>query len=136
MGSKQPRSIISASARAVLRGSNRPCWRPSCRIRKAGIRRIHAGCYDGVSGAFCNVNAARISLRSCCGTQNDPRKRLRLTRLSGYAYGNVLRLPVAFRERQWVLCRLLDGLEEAVVGAYAGRFFRHEIARSMEAYLL
>jgi len=28
------------------------------------------------------------------------------------------------------------GLEEAVVGAYAGCFIRHEIARSMEAYLL
>lgn len=54
----------------------------------------------------------------------------------GYAYGNVLRLPVAFRERQWVLCRLLDGLEEAVVGAYAGRFIRYEIARSMEVDLL
>ena len=47
----------SASARVVLRGSNRPCWRRSCRIRKAGIRRSRAGCYDGVSGAFCDVNS-------------------------------------------------------------------------------
>jgi hypothetical protein len=31
------------------------------------------------------------------------------------------------------LHRLLDGLEEAVVGAYAGRFIRHEIARSLMA---
>ena len=49
---------------------------------------------------------------------------------------DVLRLPVAFHEGQWVLHRLLHGLEEAVVGAYAGRFIRHEIASSMEACLL
>ena len=30
---------------------------------------------------------------------------------------NVLRLRVAFNERQWVLHRFLDGLEEAIVGA-------------------
>jgi hypothetical protein len=63
-GKPQPRSIISASARAVLRGTNRQCWRPSCRIRKAGTRRSRAGGCDGVSAVFCNVNAARISLRS------------------------------------------------------------------------
>ena len=49
---------------------------------------------------------------------------------------DVLRLPVAFRERQRVLHRLLDGLEEALGGAYAGRFIGHEITRSMEACLL
>jgi hypothetical protein len=54
----------------------------------------------------------------------------------GRKRADVLRLPVAFRERQWVLHRVLDGLEEAVVRAYAGRFIRHEIPRSMEADLL
>ena len=54
----------------------------------------------------------------------------------GRKRANVLCLPIAFRERQWVLHRFFDGLEEAVVGAYAGRFTRHEIARSMEAHLL
>ena len=44
--------------------------------------------------------------------------------------------PVAFDEGQWVLHRFLDGLEEAVVGAQAGRFIRHEITRSVEADLL
>src|SRR5436190_13045657 len=48
-GSKQPRSVISASARAVLRGSSRPCWRRSSGIPKAGIRRSPEGSYDGVS---------------------------------------------------------------------------------------
>src|SRR5437868_8216610 len=53
----------------------------------------------------------------------------------GYAYGNVLRLPVAFHEGQWVLHWLLDGLEGAAVGAYAGRFIRHVSPRSVEAHL-
>src|SRR5207245_8279646 len=35
-GSKQPRSIISASARAVLRGSSRPCWQRSYRSERLG----------------------------------------------------------------------------------------------------
>jgi monofunctional biosynthetic peptidoglycan transglycosylase len=64
-GSKQPHSIISASTRVVLRGSSLQCWRRSCRIRKAGTRRIRAGPCDGVSGAFCNVNETRISPKSC-----------------------------------------------------------------------
>ena len=68
---------------------------------------------------------------------DGPRKRLRLTRLSPVEHGaDVLRLPIAFRERQWVLYRFFDGLEEAVVGAYTGRFVRDEIARALEAYLL
>jgi hypothetical protein len=69
---------------------------------------------------------------------------LRRFRVKGFASrgsrdrkrADVLCLRAAFHEKQWVLHRLLDGLEEAVVGAYAGRFIRHEIARSMEAYLL
>src|SRR6478752_6017759 len=48
-GSKQPRSITSASTRVVSRGNSRRCWRPSCRIRKAGIQRNRAARYDGVS---------------------------------------------------------------------------------------
>jgi hypothetical protein len=75
-----PRSIISGSALAVSRESSRPCWRQFFRIRKAGIRRSRARCYAGVSGAFCDANKTRTSPRSCFETQNDPRKRLRLTR--------------------------------------------------------
>src|ERR671919_367567 len=54
----------------------------------------------------------------------------------GRRRANVLRVPVAFHEGQWVLHRLLDGLEETVVGAYAGRFIRDEIPRSMETCVL
>jgi 5'-3' exonuclease, N-terminal resolvase-like domain len=49
---------------------------------------------------------------------------------------DVLRLRAAVGERLRVLHRLFDELEETFGGAYAGRFVRHEIARSMEAYLL
>src|SRR5204863_6879347 len=59
-----------------------------------------------------------------------------LRRCWGRKRGDVFCVPIALHEGQWVLHRLLDGLEEAVVGAYAGRVIRHEIARSMEAYLL
>ena len=54
----------------------------------------------------------------------------------GRTRADVLRLPIAFRERQWVLHRFFDGLEEAVVGAYTGRLVRHEVARSVEVNLL
>jgi hypothetical protein len=39
---------------------------------------------------------------------------------------DVLRLPVAFRKRQWVLHRFFDGLEEAIVGACTARLVRHK----------
>jgi len=48
----------------------------------------------------------------------------------------VLCVRVEVGERLRFLHWLLDGLEEAVVGAHAGRFIRHEITWSMEAYLL
>jgi hypothetical protein len=38
-----------------------------CRIRKAGTRRNLAGRYDGVSGAFCNVNGTQTSLSDYFG---------------------------------------------------------------------
>jgi nitrate reductase NapE component len=48
----------------------------------------------------------------------------------------VLRVRAAVRERRWFLHRFFHGLEEAAGRAYAGRFIRHEIKRSVEAYLL
>ena len=44
----------------------------------------------------------------------------------GKKRADVLRLPIAFHEAQWVLHRVLDGLEEAIVGTCARRFIRHE----------
>ena len=62
-GSKQPRSIISASAaRGLTREQSAIAGGGSCRTRKAsGSDQSGHGRRDGVSGAFCNVNAARIS---------------------------------------------------------------------------
>ena len=56
--------------------------------------------------------------------------------LSVLFWERVLCVRLAVEERFWVLHRFLDGLEEAVVGAQAGRFIRHEIARAMEVDLL
>ena len=65
------RHYFGVNARG-LRGNSRPCWRPSCRIRKAGIRRNRAGHCDGVSGVFCNVNSTQIFPSSCSGEAQRP----------------------------------------------------------------
>ena len=92
-------------------------------------------------------------------TLDCPRKTLRVTRLCSRSLGpsqprepkafyvaphaaliiflqGVLRVRVEVGERLGVLHWLLDGLEEAVVGTFAGRLARHEIPRSVETYLL
>jgi hypothetical protein len=65
-------------------------------------------------------------------------------RVKSFASRGVINLPservlcvrVTVGERLGLLHWFLDGLEEAVVGAYTGRFIRHEIARSVEVDLL
>jgi len=56
--------------------------------------------------------------------------------LNGLLSERVLCVRVAIGERLRLLHRFLDGFEEAAGGAYPGRCIRHEITRSMEAYLL
>jgi hypothetical protein len=51
-------------------------------------------------------------------------------------FQGVLCVRVAVGERFGFLHWILDGLEEALVGACAGRFIRHQIPRSVEADLL
>jgi len=52
------------------------------------------------------------SMCTCCRVKGFASRGCR-----GRTRVDVLRLPIAFREGQWVLYRLLDGFEEAVVGA-------------------
>src|SRR6266550_2264768 len=69
----------------------------------------------------------RCSMCTCCRVKGFAPRGCR-----GRKRADVLRLCAAFHEGQWVLHWLLHGLEEAVVGAYARRFIRHEIPRSVE----
>ncbi len=69
------RSCLAALFRRQLArfdaGGSRPCWRQSCRIRRAGIRRSRAGYCVGASNVFCAVNRARTSPSSCFGEARD-----------------------------------------------------------------
>jgi Membrane carboxypeptidase (penicillin-binding protein) len=55
---------FGVSARGLTRDS-RQCWRRPAESERLGSDESRQGRYDGVSGAFCNVNRTPTSPRSC-----------------------------------------------------------------------